>query len=71
MKKYYANLLGEWTDITNSMVELVDKHSYFEENLSYPKGSYEAECFKYDYINVQHNNKNYRIHPSQIQIVTE
>ena len=69
--RIYANLLGIWTDITESgTVEMhQDPVTYFKENLRYIEGSTVAECFKYDYINVQHNNHNYRLHPSMIQIV--
>lgn len=71
MKRYYANLLGTWIDITDSgTVEDHQKPStYFEENLTYSEKSKVAKCFEYDYINVQYDGKNYRIHPSQIQIV--
>jgi len=60
-----------WTDITDSgTVEDQQKPSvFFEENLTYKNGSKIASCFEYDYINVQYDGKNYRIHPSQIQIV--
>ena len=73
MKHYYVNLLGNWTDITDEgTVEDRQKPStYFEEWLRYLNGSKVAECFEYDYINIQYRNKNYRIHPSMIQIVTE
>ena len=55
MKRVYACLLGEWTDITD--IGLLHEEIH--------------DMFKYDYINVTVNNKNYRIHPSLIQIVTE
>ncbi len=73
MKRYYANLLGNWTDITDEgTVEDCQKPStYFEERLRYLNGSKVAECFEYDYINIQYHDRNYRIHPSMIQIVTE
>jgi len=71
MKRIYANLLGNWVDITEAGT--IEDHQnpslYFEENLRYVNGSTTAECFKYDYINVQYNGSNYRIHPSCIQIV--
>ena len=72
MKRYYANLLGKWTDITeNGTVEDGKSPSiYFEEMLTFQNGSTVAECFKYGYINVQYGGKNYQIHPSCIQIVT-
>lgn len=70
MKRYYANLLGNWTDITDTgTVENQNPYIYFEENLTYPNGSKVAKCFEYDYINVQYNGTNYRIHPTMIQIV--
>lgn len=71
MKRIYANLLGNWVDITE--IGTVEDHQnpiiYFEENLRYIDDSTVAECFKYDYINIQYNGSNYRIHPSCIQIV--
>lgn len=72
MKKYYACLLGEWVDITNCTVEDYQPAAqYFKENLEYEGNSKKAKCFEYDYINVQYNNKNYRINPIFIQVVTE
>ena len=65
MKRMYACLLGNWIDITDDGT--VDSHKnpsvYIEEE--------SHEMFKYDYINIQYQGKNYRIHPSFIQIVTE
>lgn len=60
----YANLLGVWTDVTDSgtVADHQDPVTYFKENLS--------ELFKYDYIHVQHGDKDYRLHPSMIQITT-
>ena len=73
MKRIYANLLGVWVDITNTgtVADLQKPAIYFEENLIYEGGSKVAKCFEYDYIHVQYNGKDYRIHPSMIQIVTE
>ena len=69
--KIFANLLGNWTDITNTgtVADCKDPTTYFKENLRYVEGETTAECFKYGYINVQYNNSNYRLHPSMIQIV--
>lgn len=71
MKRIYANLLGVWTDITDDGT--VEDHQrpsiYFDENLFYEGNSKVAKCFEYDYIHVQYNGKDYRIHPSMIQIV--
>ena len=73
MKRYYANLLGNWVDITDAGT--VEDHQnpsvFFEENLFYEDGSHVAKCFEYDYIHIQYGGKDYRIHPSMIQIVTE
>lgn len=73
MKRIFANLLGQWTDITNTGT--VEDHQnpliYFEENLRYIDGSTIAECFKYGYVNVQYNGTNYRIHSSCIQIIED
>lgn len=73
MKRIYANLLGEWVDITEAgtVEDGQDPSVFFKENLTYAEGSKVAKCFEYDYINIQHNGRNYRIHPSMIQIVTE
>lgn len=73
MKRYYANLLGEWVDITTAgtVADHQDPSVYFEERLRYIDGSKVAECFEFGYINVQYQGKNYRIDPSCIQIVEE
>lgn len=73
MTKIYANLLGKWTDITNegTVADYQPPLKYFTENLTYSSGSNTANCFKFDYIHVQYRNKDYRLHPSMIQIVTE
>ena len=69
--RIYANLLGNWTDITEegTLADLRDPVTYIKENLNYLPDSTVAECFKYDYINVQYKGHNYRLHPSMIQIV--
>lgn len=73
MKRIYANLLGTWTDITDcgTVADNRDPLAYFEETLCYNKDSKTAKCFEYDYIHVQYGGKDYRIHPSCIQVVTE
>lgn len=65
MKRVYACLLGEWIDITDTgtIDDFRDPALWVREQLQ--------ELFEYNYINVQYENKNYRIHPSLIQIVTE
>lgn len=65
MKRIYANLLGQWVDITDdgTVEDHQDPTTYFKENLT--------GKFEYDYINIQYYGRNFRIHPSLIQIVTE
>lgn len=66
MKCLYANLLGRWISLTDSEATL-DNHVapsvWVEEYLQ--------DAFKYDYVNVQYKGRNYRIHPSMLQVVTE
>lgn len=74
MKRIYANLLGTWTDISDATVfDYQPTLKYFEEVLLTPidTNSKFTKLFEYNYINIQYDGKNYRIHPSQIQIVTE
>lgn len=70
--RIYANLLGNWTDITNATVFSGNPAlKYFQEVLLTPitKDSKISKLFEYDYINVEYNEHQYRIHPTQIQIV--
>ena len=70
--KIYANLLGNWTDITNATVFSGNPAlKYFQEELLNPitKNSKSTKLFEYDYINIEYNAHQYRIHPSQIQII--
>lgn len=73
MKRYYANLLGTWVDITDdgTVADHQNPSSCFEENLTYQENSTCAKCFELGYIHVQYKGKDYRIDPSCIQIVTE
>lgn len=66
MKNIYACLLGEWVNLTASHATIDDNKDanvWWEEN--------GTTLFDYDYVNVQYRGKNYRIHPSSIQVVTE
>lgn len=64
MKRVYACLLGNWIDITNEgLLHNRNPLTYINEGIQ--------DMFEYDYINVQYDNKNYRIHPSLIQVVSE
>ena len=69
--RIYANLIGVWTDITESgtVANSQNPVKYFKENLSFCENSTVAECFKYGYIHVQYQGHDYRIHPSMIQII--
>lgn len=71
--RIYACLLGNWVDITDTgtVADYQNPVTYFKENLRYNEGSRYAECFRYDYIHIQYQGKDYRINPAFIQIVTE
>lgn len=71
--RIYACLLGEWVDITETatVADHQEPVKYFKENLEYLDGARYANCFKYDYIHIQYKDKDYRINPAFIQIVTE
>ena len=71
--RVYANLLGSWTDITDTgtIANQQDPTTYFKENLCYLDGSKNAKCFEYVYIHVQYNGVDYRIHPAMIQILNQ
>lgn len=64
MKRVYACLLGNWIDITDK--GLLHKRNpliYVDEEIQ--------NMFDFNYINVEYENKNYRIHPSLIQVVND
>ena len=69
--RVYACLLGEWVDITEdgTVADCQNPVKYFEEHMVYQENSRYADCFKYDYIHVQYQGKDYRINPEFIQIV--
>ena len=71
--RIYACLLGNWVDITDTgtVADYQNPVTYFKENQQYSEGSRYAECFRYDYIHIQYQGKDYRINPAFIQIVTE
>lgn len=73
MMRIYANLLGNWVDITDegTVADHQDPTQYFNDNLDYRGGSNVAKCFEYDYIHVQYKGVDYRIHPALIQIITK
>ena len=64
MNRVYANLLGNWTDITSDgLINESEAYLYVKEQIQ--------DMFKYDHINVFYKDKTYRIHPTMIQIVNE
>ena len=67
----YANLLGTWTDITDTgtVADHQNPVTYFSENLTFNESEHLPECFRYNYIHVQYQGHDYRLHPSMIQIV--
>ena len=69
----YANLLGNWTDITETatVADYQDPVTYFKENLTFSNNSKIADCFEYGYVNVQYQGKNYRLTPEHFQFVNE
>lgn len=71
--KVYANLIGNWIDITDcaTMADCQKPVDYINEHLTYAEGSNVADRFKYDYVHIQYDGKDYRIHPSLIQIVND
>ena len=71
--RIYANLIGNWIDITDcaTIADCQNPVGYINEHLTYTKNSNVAECFKYDYVHIQYDGKDYRIHPSLIQIVND
>lgn len=71
MKRLYANLLGNWTDITDS--GYVDGYPVkeFLQNLHYEEGSFKAAGLEYDYVKIAFGDKEYRINPVMLQIVNE
>ncbi len=71
--RIYANLLGNWTDITEAgtVADFQNPVTYFKENLTFDKNSSIAKCFEYGYIHVQYNGKDYRLAPEHFQFVSE
>lgn len=70
--RIYANLIGNWTDITDTGTVFSGHNpvKYFrEELLDYANNSKTSKLFEYDYINIEYNGHVYRIHPTQIQII--
>lgn len=68
MKNIYACLLGEWVNLSESDNVVID-NAYTDVNLWYKEKI--DDLFNFNYINIQIDNVNYRIHPSFIQVLTK
>lgn len=66
MTNIYACLCGKWVNLSAANATVDNEKPvqtwWKEEN---------DKLFGYNYINIQYNGKNYRIHPSFLQVVTE
>lgn len=68
MKNVYACFLGEWVNLSESEDVVID-NSYTDANFWYKEQI--NNLFNFDYVNIQIDNVNYRIHPSFIQVLTK
>lgn len=68
MQNIYACLLGEWVNLSDSDNVVID-NAYTDANLWYKEQI--NDLFNFNYINIQIDNLNYRIHPSFIQVLTK
>ena len=81
MKKIYACLLGNWVclnDDPNCVIgnNRQDPYIWWEEGASVyspivKNTKYENSLLGFDYVNIHYKNKDYRINPIFIQIVTD
>ena len=71
--RIYANLLGNWIDITDKGTVADYQHptTYFKENLIFDSTSKVAKCFEYGYVHVQYQDKDYRLAPEHFQFVND
>lgn len=66
-KRLYANLLGEWVDITDSYIDRMPAREFLQ-GIEYEKGSKVAKGLDWDYVLISHDGNDYRIHPSMLQM---
>lgn len=66
MKHIYACLCGTWVNLSAANATVDDGKPV---NIWWKEEG--DKLFKYDHLNIQYKEKNYRIHPSFIQVVTE
>lgn len=78
MKKIYANLLGEWVDLSDDDTCVMGPHmtsplTWWEENAEIwsPSKKEEHTMYQLDYVYIHYKGKDYRINPIFIQIVEE
>lgn len=73
MKRYYANLLGNWTDITDSgtIQGALASETVVGQNLVQFPSMPSQTCFGYDFVLVEYDGRSFWLHPSCIQIVEE
>lgn len=72
MKRLYANLLGNWTELTSDDIFLPHGSSpslWIEESMFYQYEDYHESVRGYDFVSLVHNEVEYRIHISQFQII--
>ena len=66
MKRLYANILGDWVELTVDTATIDKGQSpsvWMQESLQ--------DAFKYDYVNIEYKGKEYRVHPSMLQVVND
>jgi hypothetical protein len=66
MKHIYACLCGTWVNLSAANATVDDRKPV---NIWWKEEG--DKLFEYDHLNIQYKEKNYRIHPSFIQVVTE
>lgn len=66
MKYIYACLCGTWVNLSAANATVDDGKPV---NIWWKEEG--DKLFEYDHLNIQYKEKNYRIHPSFIQVVTE
>ena len=73
MRRYYANLLGNWTEITTlgtAQGSLASEKPVGRNVIPVPDCS-PKELFGYDVVLVEYDGRNYWIHPSCIQVIED
>ncbi|WP_339063613.1 hypothetical protein [Tepidibacillus marianensis] len=78
MKRIYANLLGEWVNLSDDENCVMGPHKtrpsiWWEENAEIwsPKTKKEDTMYELDYVQIHYKGKDYRINPIFLQIVED